>query len=171
MEKSDGRTPEDIVNLIKFFLGRSKFRNVTTDLLHQIIVEILEKQHKYDEKRSKWSTYIVNSARWSALSNFTKQNKLARNELCIDEINPEGEKTMMYEIIPALDIEDRNSHLNKQIKKLDGLQQTVIILKFYENVPIKQIADLLGMKRTSIEHALKSAIAELRNELEAEDVL
>ena len=166
----ESRTPEDIVNLIKFFLGRSKFRNVTTDLLHDIIVDILSKQDRYDEKRSKWSTYIVNSARWSALSNFTKQNKL-RNELCIDEIsNAEKEENMQYMFTPQLDIDDSNIYLTNQIKKLSGLQQTVIVLKFYENVSLKQIAELLGLKKATVDHALKSAIAELRSSVEADNV-
>jgi RNA polymerase sigma factor (sigma-70 family) len=160
---------DEIVHLIKYSLGRNNFKGLDSDVLHDVIVEVLSKQHKFDPERSKMSTYIVNSSRWSALSCFHKKTK-TKQFVNLDDVSKE-EKSMIYQFTPELDQKDSFDYLHKKIQGLDALEQVVIVLKFFENVSMKDISALLNIKKQRIDDALKSAITKLRNTVRSEDVI
>lgn len=65
--------------------------------------------------------------------------------------------------------EDRSApvgdHLRDAIARLPERQRTVVVLRFYEDLPLHQIAELMGIRAGTVKSQLHRALAALRKEI------
>ncbi len=74
-------------------------------------------------------------------------------------------------IIPSFESEqiieqsklDSQRHLNQGLDQLTARQREVIFLRYYQNVPIQEIAEIMNIQRRAVYQLLKNAINALAN--------
>jgi RNA polymerase sigma factor (sigma-70 family) len=76
-----------------------------------------------------------------------------------DEMSPE---------VRICRIESENQQdlqLEKSLKSLSEREREIVTLKYYSNLKLKEIADLLGLKEQTVANTLQNALSKLRRQL------
>lgn len=129
-----------------------KNENDAIDIVHETIYKayISIKKLKEPHYFSTWLTRIlINTA-----LDFIKQNKL---------VIP-TEEMEQFEKIEKLHIED-SIDLVAAIDQLEEKYKTVIILRYYQDLPIKEIAKIVNSPEGTVKTHLHRAINQLKNDL------
>jgi len=84
-------------------------------------------------------------------------DELARGELCQSEENPSH-----------LDLETMSCAVGEALGKLSAPHREVLVLRYYENMKISEIARHLGISRGTVKSRLHYATQEMQNWVPAE---
>lgn len=131
--------------------------NMREDVTQDVFMEIF-KSHKNFQEKCSLSTWIY---RITLNKSLLIRNKLKKSlYLSLDELKIpiKGRDNLEKDIINKEEI----SHLNKSINKLSGKQKKVVILRTYEQLPYKQIANILEITENNAKSTHFKAVEKLR---------
>lgn len=134
------------------------------------IVEVIEgsEEHKQIIHTNKIMNYQNNEER----REFEKQRDVKKNEVSADQLfDEEGFELIDDAPIPEEYVLEqfKNNLLWETVQSLPQNQREIVILKFYHNLSIREIARLKGINHSSIAKSLQSALDKLRKVLNEED--
>lgn len=135
-----------------------------------IIVEVVEgsEEHKQIIRTNKIMNYQNNQER----REFEKQRDVKENEVSADQLfDEEGFEFIDEALTPEEYVLEqfKNNLLWEAVQSLPQNQREIVILKFYHNLSIREIARLKGINHSSIAKSLQSALDKLRKVLNEED--
>ena len=99
------------------------------------------------------------------LLNLTRHYHRDRKRLVYDEELAHGEPAPPDETPNGLDVEMTTGALAKALRRLSGPHREVIVLRFYEDMKIHEIAARLGISKGTVKSRLHYAIAEMQRRL------
>lgn len=117
------------------------------DLVQDVFIEIFSSAKNFQGK-SKLSTWLYRIAVNKTI-NHLRKNKIKKFFLNIDD----NENCLINEERIDLTIEEREkiTHLHKVIDNLPSKQKTAIILFVYDELPQKEVAEVMGCSVSAIE--------------------
>lgn len=143
---------DKIYRYVYFRVGQNK--ELAEDLASDVFVKAWEKLGQY--KEGSFQAWIYAIARNTVIDNYrTQKQHVALTETIADEKQNHEE-----EIFKKLEIEK----IKQALSKLTDEQQEIITLKFINDVPNTQIADIMG-KREDAVRALQSRAIKALQEL------
>ncbi|MFA9399033.1 MAG: sigma-70 family RNA polymerase sigma factor [Clostridiaceae bacterium] len=128
-----------------------KNENEALDIVNETIYKAYSSIKKIKEPKY-FVTYITRILINSSLD-FIKKNKKI---IYLDEIKDKDEKNYFN---------DDKLDLYEAVDKLMGLEKTVIILKYFEDMKIKDIAETLKISESKVKNNLHKALNKLRCDL------
>jgi len=99
------------------------------------------------------------------LLNLTRHYHRDRKRLIYDEELAHGEPALPDETSTGPDVEMATGALAKALCRLSGPHREVIVLRFYEDMKIHEIAARLGISKGTVKSRLHYAIAEMQRRL------
>ena len=105
------------------------------DLTEDVFLKIFKKIDSFDDSKSSISTWIFNVSKNTLIDYYrTKKDglELLDNYDYVDENNNDVDPLMLNDLANALD-------------KLPDIQKNIIVLRYYENYSLKEIAEKLSI--------------------------
>ncbi len=130
-------------SIFRFVFRRTADEELTGDLCAQVFLKALQKLESYQYKGVPFSSWLFRIAS-NEVAQYYRQHQKTR-VICVEDADLSN---MMGEMQ-----EDRDeTHLNNLTKVLDTLEDKdlqLIEMRFFEQRPFKEIADILGMTESN----------------------
>ena len=150
--------------IYRFVLVKVSRREEAEDLTHQVFLNAWQNVRRYEDLGFPFSSWLYRIAR-NLVVDFYRSH---RNETSLEKIDPEY---FVVEAVSQFDIADKMEveKVKSAIKLLKPEHQDVIMMRFVEDLPIKEVASALDKTEGAIKIIQHRAINELRNALKAND--
>lgn len=153
----------------------ASFRNnedEAKDIYQEVFVRVFKGLKNFQFK-SEFSTWLFRITKNVCISYYTKKKKESNVDSLNKQINSEDEESNSFsDLIENENQTDQNllndelsDYINKAIDTLPKQQKYAFILKHYEGLKIKEIADMMQCNEGTIKRYLFNASSKLREEL------
>ncbi len=142
---------------------RGKVRNLADaeDVTSEIFLKVQTSLSSYDEEKATLSTWIYTITHNAVCNYYREQSKRA---LSLDEnaLHSDTDDGVMTEI----ENEILKENLAKALETLTEREQDIIVLYYYHEIPLRDIAIKMGITYTNAKFIKHNAIAKLRLAME-----
>ena len=138
---------------------RGKVRNLADaeDVTSEIFLKVQTSLSSYDEEKATLSTWIYTITHNAVCNYYREQSKralsLEENALCSD--TDDG-------VVAEIENEILNENLSISLTSLTEREQDVIVLYYYHEIPLRDIAIKMGITYTNAKFIKHQAIGKLR---------
>ena len=138
---------------------RGKVRNLTDaeDVTSEIFLKVLSSLDSYDEEKSTLSTWIYTITHHTVCNYYREQSKCAlsidENALCSD--TDDG-------VVAEMENEILKENLAIALETLTEREQDIIVLYYYHEIPLRDIAIKMGITYTNAKFIKHQAISKLK---------
>ncbi len=133
-------------------------------------VEVIEGSEEH--KQIIQSNKIMNYQNYQDRKEFKRQSEAEENEVSADQLfDEEGFEFVDTDLTPEeYAVEQfKNNKLCEAVQRLPPHQREIVILNFYRNLSLRDIAKIKGTSHSNIAKSLQSALEKLRNLLDEKD--
>lgn len=140
------------------------------DIIQELFVELINSGKKL-ASTDNIRFYLLRAMR-NKLVRYLRNAKLPLDENQIVAENPEFclVESIESQLIKAEVKDEKRESVLNSIKKLSKKQQEIIYLRFYNNMPYMEIADLFDVKIQTVRNLMSRAINSIRQDLEDERI-
>lgn len=152
--------------IFAFVYRRVMDKTIAYDLTQEVFIKIIKNIKKYSKKGSfkNWAlTIAVNQCRDYLRSSESKNNKLTR-EL------EEGKYQSESSIASVFEKKENRKLIMNAINQLPHNQREVVILKYFDDLKLSEIADMTKANESTVKSRLYQAIGKLESFLERGDL-
>jgi RNA polymerase sigma-70 factor (ECF subfamily) len=158
---------EDLVKLYGDRLFRSAFMlcgNETDaqDVVQDTLLEAIRSVHRFQQRSSVY-TWL-----YSILLNISRHHHRKQKRIVLDNNAGTEEMTSTGENVSSLDAGTAASALQEVLAALSDAHREVIVLRYYEDMKIHEIARRLGLSKGTVKSRLHYATGEIRKRLPVE---
>jgi RNA polymerase sigma-70 factor (ECF subfamily) len=150
-----------------------------SDVVQETLLRAHERQDQFrgttDVELAAWLRQILASNMTEALRRYTRQARAVNRErslvAAVEESSARLEKWLAVEQGEPSELAQRNEQLLRLGEALAGLsdeQRTAVELRYLQNKPVGQIAELLGRSEASVSGLLRRGLEKLRGLLAEE---
>lgn len=132
------------------------------DLVQETLLQAVRSAHRFGGRSSLY-TWLH-----GILLNLTRHYHRDRKRLVYDEALAHRETVAAEEGPNGLDMAASSSALTEALRGLSQAHREVLVLRFYEDLKIQEIAERLGISRGTVKSRLHYAIAEMQRRLPVE---
>lgn len=164
ISKGNQKVFEDFFNAHKLKVmnlcyGMVHDREVAEDLVQDIFVEIFSSAHKFQGK-SKLSTWLYRIAINKTI-NYLRKEKIRKFFVNADD----AKHSIMSDDRADWNMEEKEkmNHLHKIIDKLPSKQKQALVLFIYDEIPQKDIAEIMNCSVASVEVLVHRAKKTIKN--------
>ena len=140
--------------LIKFTLNKS----LAEDLVQETMVRAIEKFELFDDRKAKFSTWLIAIAQNLYLDNIRKKKRESRHiekEIQLDEL---------YDL--PLEHDEDWDRVLESLSALSDESRFPLVLKHYYGYSLEEIARLMSIPVGTVKSRIHNAIKNIRKELE-----
>lgn len=137
-------------------------KEITEDIVGDVFTKIISRYESYDSSKSGLSTWIFTIAK-NTLIDYYRSEKYEKFEYNDDYENLESLKSANF-----TDSQDIRYNVLKVLKKLNEIDRTVIFLRYYSDLPYKEISEHVGYSPRHVGVILNRALKKFKNNYEKE---
>ena len=146
--------------IYRFIVVKVGGREEAEDITHHVFLSAWAKVRTYKHRGHPFSSWLYQIARNMVIDHYRSK----KDDMSLDKIDPESS------VIPAVAQSDLSTKLQLEkvhiaIKELKQDYQDVIILRFVEDLPLKETAAILKKSEGAVKLAQHRAIKELKKKL------
>jgi len=155
-----------------------KNRELAEDTFQEVFLKVMKARMRY-KKTAKFSTWLYRIAHNTAVDALRREG-YRKTESLSQPRSTAGESDMTLEnSIPSsnpgpdaeLDRKQFSDALKKCIKRLDPLQREVFVLRQYQDLPFREIANITGATESTVKSRMRYALQNLRRMLVEENIV
>jgi len=151
--------------IYRFIVVKVGSREEAEDITHHVFLSAWQKVRTYKHRGHPFSSWLYQIARNMVIDHYRSK----KDDVSLDKLDPESS------IIPAVAQSDLSIKLQLEkvhvaIKELKPDYQDVIILRFIEDLPLKETAAILKKSEGAVKLAQHRAIRELKKKLGDESI-
>jgi RNA polymerase sigma-70 factor (ECF subfamily) len=146
--------------IYRFVVVKVGSREEAEDITHHVFLSAWQKVRTYKHRGHPFSSWLYQIARNTVIDHYRSR----RDDISLDKLDPESS------IIPAgaqfdLSIKLQLEKVYVAIKELKPDYQDVVILRFIEDLPLKEVSAILKKSEGAVKLAQHRAIKELKKKL------
>ena len=150
--------------IYRFVAVKVGSREEAEDITHQVFLSAWAKVRTYKHRGHPFSSWLYQIARNTVIDHY----RARRNDVSLDRLDPESS------IIPAaaqadLSIKLQLEKVHVALRALKPDYQDVIILRFVEDLSLKEVAAILRKSEGAVKLAQHRAVGELKKRLGGEN--
>lgn len=144
--------------IYRFIYFKTFHKETAEDITSQVFMKILDKMHSYKPEKGKFSSWVYRIAQ-NKVIDYYRTRKTATN---IDDVWDLADSTDV-----AIDVENRQKleEVYQYLKKLKPQQREIIVMRVWQELSYREIADILGKSEASCKVAFGRSIAKLRESI------
>jgi len=145
--------------VFRYIYLRVKDKEITNDLTQIVFLKVFQSIERYQEKNKSPLAYFFTVARNTVIDYRKKKKeiKISEPEKIFNQITDSADNPL-----EQLEKADTSKTLLRAISQLTDEQQEVIILKFINDLPNKEISDLFGKTEEAVRQLQCRALKSLR---------
>lgn len=147
-----------IQKIYRYIFYKTHHKETAEDLTSIVFTKALEKIKSFDSRKASFQTWIYSIARNTVIDNArtSKETINLENimELASDDRIQEG-----------IDIKAKIKDVQEYLNKLTAEQREIIILRLWEDMSYKEIAEIMGKTEASSKTMFSRAMKELRENI------
>jgi RNA polymerase sigma-70 factor (ECF subfamily) len=147
--------------LLYFYRMLSGDEDRAQDILHDLFLKIIERPERFDTRR-RFSTWIFSAAHNMCKNEYRWREVRQPADVEPDEIEDDAEGA-----IERIDRERFAAVLDTELGMLDEEQRSTFLLRYQEELPIAEIAAILGCPEGTVKSRLYYTIRKLAAKLQA----
>jgi len=120
------------------------------DFLHDVFLKIIENPKSYKPEKSSFSTWIYTIA-YNKCKNEYKKESIRRN---YNENELMNSKNSFTEIKGNIDNHLFGECLEKELRQLDEKHRAIFVLRYNDELPIKEIAEIMDIPEGTVKSRL-----------------
>ncbi|MBE3554521.1 MAG: sigma-70 family RNA polymerase sigma factor [Thermicanus sp.] len=158
------RYEKRIFLFISRILKPYRYDEMTDDLVQETFYKAYKNLHTFRDEDASFSTWLYTIAKNTVLSELRRSRN---SEIYIDE--KYALSLVSHDPLPDQEIlrQERAGVVREAIQKLPDTQRSALLLREYEEMEYKEIAQLLGLTVSSVKSLLFRARNSLRQQLES----
>lgn len=145
-----------------YIRGKVADPHETEDLLSVVFLKVFQKIEYFDRERASLSTWIYTITKNTVYDHF----RLRRVHEELDPDRQEAAGTQGGDPVEAFLSEEELERLVDALEKLSGRERDLIILHYYKEYTLKQIAEIMGMSYGNVRVVHKKALKALEKEMQ-----
>jgi RNA polymerase sigma-70 factor, ECF subfamily len=134
---------------------------VAEDITHDCFLSLIRKPGNFDPQRGALRTYLYSAVRNLAMKYFRSQGR----ETAIDDLSEHPAVSRREEPLRRLLDEELIAKVREAVADLPPLQREALVLFEYEELPLSEIATVVGTDVGAVKSRLYRARGRLRNSL------
>lgn len=154
---------ENYSSLFYYGLKFTQNRDAIKDVIQELFVELINSGSKLSSTDN-IRFYLLKALRNKLMRH--KQDARFSNRMVLDEPEFSLSESVESQMIQREVEEEKRVKVLNSINKLSQKQQEIIYLRFYNNLPYHEIADLFEVKIQTVRNLLNRAMNSVRQDLE-----
>ena len=151
--------------IYRFIAVKVSSREEAEDITHHVFLSAWQRVSTYKHRGHPFSSWLYQIARNLVIDHYRSKH----DDISLDKIDPDSS------IIPAVAQSDiavkmQLEKVHGAIKELKADSQDVILLRFVEDLPLKEVSAILKKSEGAVKLLQHRAIKELRKQLGDEDL-
>ncbi len=142
--------------IYRFVFFRTQHKETAEDITSQIFTKALERLGTYNSSRAKFSTWLYQIARNAVIDHYRTRKEISG----IEEAWGAMGGVFVEEELNA------KQSLEQAVKYLQGLapqQRDIVIMRVWDGLPYKEIAEVMGMSEAGVKMAFSRVMAKFQN--------
>ncbi|MDD4931175.1 MAG: sigma-70 family RNA polymerase sigma factor [Candidatus Colwellbacteria bacterium] len=145
--------------IYRFILLKVGQREEAEDLTHQVFLKAWQNiGSKYSDEGLPFSSWLYRIARNTVIDHYRR----SRPTIEIEENDTREELISHPDIISRMDIEKGAKEALEAIKKLGETDRNIIIMRFVEDLSVKEVAEALGKTEGAVKVAQHRALEKIK---------
>ncbi len=132
------------------------------DFMQDLFAKIIEKPKHYDPSRN-FKTWMYSVANNMCKNEYRKQAVRSNTANSLDDTIQV--KDLNTDIVKKTDENRFNERLNEELDRLDDKQKSTFVLRYFEDMPIKEIAKTLNCSEGTVKSRLFYTLKKLASSL------
>lgn len=139
--------------------------NISYDITQDVVIKMMKNIDKYNLEECKFKNWLLKIAA-NTTKDYFKSNtfKQRRESFDVESHQMEDESN----IIDIISKKEESKKIKEAVEKLPNLQKEAILLKYYNDLKIKEISSLTGDNENTIKSRLFNGIRSLKKLLGGE---
>ena len=147
-----------VKKIFNFIYYKTHHKETAEDLTSETFMKALAKLDGFDENKGSFSTWLYQIARNTVIDFY----RTKKNDINIDDVWDLADEE---DIIRDFDTAEKLKQVKKYLKKLKSDQREIVILRVWEGVSYKEIAEIIGKSEASCKMTFSRTIQVLREEM------
>ncbi len=143
-----------IRTIYDFVYYKTCHKETAEDLTSQTFFKALKNMASVDSAKP-FASWLYKIAQNTVLDHY----RTKRNNQDIDDIYDIADDT---DIVSSLDIEEDSKHIKKYLEKLTPLERDIIIMRVWQELSYKEIAEIVGKSEASCKMSYSRSIKKLK---------
>lgn len=145
-----------IQRIYRFVFYKTWSNDVTEDIVSAAFIKAYERIGTFDETKGSFSQWLYAIARNTVIDHY----RTTKNHDNIDDLFSLGESDRTEE---KLDAKESLRKIEVHIAKLNPRQREIVVLRVWEELSYKEIADIVGGSEDSVKMMFSRTIREIRD--------
>jgi RNA polymerase sigma factor (sigma-70 family) len=138
-------------------------KETVKDAIQDLFVHLWKNKEKLGATDS-IKRYLFTGLKWRLLDNFSAQSKFCQIAE-INEVESLGSVLSEENMLILEQFErEQSQQVQRALEKLTNRQQQAVVLKFYENMPAKGIANIMGISVEGVYNLIHKSIRQVRKD-------
>ncbi len=143
-----------------FLLNRTGQKELAEDLTSEVFAKALANLTKYNDRGIAFSAWLFKIAR-NTLIDWSRKKK----EILVEKIADESEKQPEKQALRSLELDEKKILIRKTLNHLPEKYQTVLSLKFFEELSNDEIAEVVGCRKGAVAVRIHRALRLMKRHL------
>ncbi len=145
-------------DLLRYGLNIMPQEEIVKDQIQQLFVRLWEKHPQLPTKVNV-PAYLLRALRYALIDEIRQQKR--RSELAIERSDLFSFSVESSWIEREIE-EEKKHYLQQALKQLSERQREVLFLRFYNQIPYREIAEIIGIRYQSVRNTAHRALSSLR---------
>lgn len=147
-----------IRKIYDFIYYKTHHKETAEDIASAVFLKAFEKIKTFDCSKGSFSSWVYQIARNSVIDHY-RTKKVAIN---IDDV---WDLSGCEDIARDFDIAQKIEKVEKYIQTLNSEQRDIVMLRVWQELPYKEIAEIMGKSEASCKMTFSRAMGELRSRI------
>jgi RNA polymerase sigma-70 factor, ECF subfamily len=126
------------------------------DITSDVFLKAFSRIGTYDASKANFSTWIYSIARNAVIDHYRSKKQM-------DDIDDYFDLAEDANIERTIDAKDKLRQVSKYLKTLSPSQREVVILRVWQGMPYKEIAEVLGKTEAGVKMSFSRAVKDLKD--------
>ncbi|MGN0597029.1 MAG: RNA polymerase sigma factor [Ruminiclostridium sp.] len=150
--------------IMGYIRSRITSQSIAEDLHSEVFLKICSKLKDFDETKASVSTWVFTITRNTIIDYFrTSRPTCEMDENVRFMCESQGETA---EVFSGIESREQLEELAKALKKLNERERDIVVFHYYSGIPLKQVAEKMGLAYSTVRLAHNSALAKLKKYLD-----